>query len=431
MRWRAHARRCLARRCEAGQASSLGLVLLVFVMFGFLGFAVDLGRLYLIRGELHSAAESMALAAAQELIGTNAAAANAQTAMALAQSDSNAGDNRFNFSGNQIGGGGTLTSEVPDPDLFATFSDAMGGDASTTADSTTARYVRVVVRADAPLTFWQFLPVGKAGITSVETAAVAGISQPLCTACGIEPLAVVPVDFADATDFGFVRGVKYTMYSQCTGPPLPPVLANTSGLVQFTLLNRTLEDASDQDQQVFKLLAGGIPAPAFPVADDSTLACPTIGNTETRLPAVSVAACNSANRGTIARDTLCGLNARLDSAAHPACSGITDVDTMIQTFPPDTDVDDHDDYLEYAGNRRRILTVAVVDTIPFNVAGVINVLGFRQFLLEPDPNSTELSPGDPVGRFVAMYIGFPAPLRQGQFGSCGITEGPGKVVLHQ
>jgi Flp pilus assembly protein TadG len=426
MSWRAH-----ARRCEAGQASSLGLVLLAFVMFGFLGFAVDLGRLYLIRGELSTAAESMALAAAQELIGTNAAAANAQNAMTLAQSDANAGDNRFNFSGNQIGGGGTLTSQVMDPDFFATFSDATAADATTTADSTTARYVRVTVRADAPLTFWQFLPVGKAGITSVQTSAVAGISQPLCTACGIEPLAVVPANFDDTTDFGFIRGVKYTMYSQCTGTPLPAVLANTSGLIQYTLLNRTLDDGSDQDQQVFKLAAGGIPAPAFPVSDDSNLACPTINTTETRLPAVSVAACNTGNRGTIARDGACGLNARLDSVANPACSGIADVDTMIQSFPPDTDVDDHDDYLEYAGNRRRILTVTIVDALPFAVGGTMSVLGFRQFLLEPDPGSSELSPADPVGRFVAMYIGFPAPIKQGDFGSCGITEGPGKVVLHQ
>lgn len=416
---------------RSGQASVLVMILLAFVLFGFLGFAVDLGRLYLIRGELHVAAESMALAAAQELIGTNAAEGQAQEALTLAQSSDAGFDNRFNFGGNQIGGEGTLASEVGDPELFATYNDAVGGETGTTTDGATARYVRVRVRADAPLTFWQFLPVGQAGVTAIETAAVAGISHPLCTVCGMEPLAIVRVDPEDSTDFGFVRGVKYTLYSQCAGPPFPQSLAGTAALVQYTLLNRALEDSSDPDQQVFKMLAGGIPAPAFPVSEESNLACPTIGTAELRLPTVNVSACNVGVRGSVVRDTICGLNARLNAAAHPACTTVIDIDTLIQSFPPDTDVDNHDDYLEYAGNRRRILTVAVVDSLPFTVDGAMTVLGFRQFLLEPHPDATELNPADPVGRFVAMYIGFPAPVKQGAFGSCGVTEGPGKVVLHQ
>src|SRR5262249_16468917 len=176
---------------------------------------------------------------------------------------------------------------------------------------------------------------------------------------------------------------------------------------------------------VFEMLAGGIPAPAFPVSDDTTLACPTIGVDELRLPTVSVSACTAGNRGTIVRDTVCGLNARPASPPNPPCTGITDIDTLIQAFPPDTDVDDHDDYLEYTGNRRRILTVAVVDGVPFTVNGTMQVLGFRQFLLEPLADSTELNPADPVGRVIALYIGFPSPVKQGTFGSCGITEGPG------
>ena len=421
---------CPARRqrSQSGQSLVYVAILLAFVLFGFLGFAVDLGRLYLIRGELHVAAESMALAAAQQLIGTNAAEESAQAAIDLTQAAG--GENRFNFGGSAIGEeGGILASEIGDLELFATYNDAVGEDTGTTVGSSDARYLHVRVRADAPLTFWQFLPVGKAGITSIETAAVAGVSQPLCAACGIEPLAIAPIDTEDATDFGFVRGLKYTFYSQCTGPA-PQPLAGATSPVQYTLLNRTLEDASDGDQQVFKLLAGGIPAPTFPVSEESNLACPTIGTTELRLPSVSVAACNALNRGTIVRDTLCGLNALLNPTPHPFCESITDVSTLIESFPPDSNIDSLDDYLEYTGNRRRTLTVAVVDSLPFAVTGSMNVLGFRQFLLEPNPDSTELNPTDPVGRFVALYIGFPAPLKQGQFGSCGITQGPGKVVLH-
>jgi hypothetical protein len=61
----------------------------------------------------------------------------------------------------------------------------------------------------------------------------------------------------------------------------------------------------------------------------------------------------------------------------------------------------------------------------------MNVLGFRQFLLSPNPDATSLNPGDAASRLLVTYIGNPMPLRQGRFGSCGITSGPGKVVLHQ
>ena len=53
-----------------GSLSLQLLVVLVPVFFGLMGFALDLGRLYLIRGELNQAASSMALTAAGKLIGT-------------------------------------------------------------------------------------------------------------------------------------------------------------------------------------------------------------------------------------------------------------------------------------------------------------------------------------------------------------------------
>src|SRR5204863_116838 len=49
------------------------LVIMVPVLFGMMGFAIDLGRLYLVRGELSQAANAMALAAAAQLNGTTAA----------------------------------------------------------------------------------------------------------------------------------------------------------------------------------------------------------------------------------------------------------------------------------------------------------------------------------------------------------------------
>src|SRR5579871_5281482 len=45
------------------------LILMVPVFFGLMGFAVDLGRLYLIKGELNEAAAAMALQSATQLLG--------------------------------------------------------------------------------------------------------------------------------------------------------------------------------------------------------------------------------------------------------------------------------------------------------------------------------------------------------------------------
>jgi hypothetical protein len=61
----------------------------------------------------------------------------------------------------------------------------------------------------------------------------------------------------------------------------------------------------------------------------------------------------------------------------------------------------------------------------------MTILGFRQFLVIPGQGATVINPADANGRFVAMYIGSVAPLKQGRFDGCQQTAGPGKVVLHQ
>ncbi len=57
----------------------------------------------------------------------------------------------------------------------------------------------------------------------------------------------------------------------------------------------------------------------------------------------------------------------------------------------------------------------------------MTVIGFRQFLL----NWRVINPADLNGRFLAIYIGSVAPVKQGRFDGCQQTAGPGKVVLHQ
>ena len=79
------------------------LVIMVPVLFGMMGFALDLGRLYLVRGELNQAANAMALAAAAQLLGTAASTGNATTAAQLSLDDSAGNGNKYNFGSLTIG----------------------------------------------------------------------------------------------------------------------------------------------------------------------------------------------------------------------------------------------------------------------------------------------------------------------------------------
>src|SRR5260370_42705351 len=75
--------------------------------------------------------------------------------------------------------------------------------------------------ADAPLVFWSLLSLGQARKTPIAAIAVAGVSAPLCTACGIEPFAIAALSQDDTTDFGFTQGNVYTFGFQCTGASRP------------------------------------------------------------------------------------------------------------------------------------------------------------------------------------------------------------------
>src|SRR5438874_22673 len=92
-------RNCASAR---GTFSIQLLVLLVPVFFGLMGFAVDLGRLYLIRGELNQAASAMAQAAATQLLGTAGSTDSASNAANQLLDDSTSHGLRYNFGANVI-----------------------------------------------------------------------------------------------------------------------------------------------------------------------------------------------------------------------------------------------------------------------------------------------------------------------------------------
>ncbi len=404
------------------------LVLLVPVLFALMGFAVDLGRLYLIRGELKTAANAMALAAAAQLMGTDASLEQATTAAMLTLDQGSGLGNRYNFGMLQLGQStGLLSSEPPQPAFFSTLEAAAAGEETTSeAGGTEARYVRVSVSAEAPLLFWSLLSLGAERKTLIRTQAVAGVSAPLCTACGIEPLAIAALDAEDAVHFGLIPNTRYTFYYSCTGAPTPAALGEATQRVPYVILDHYNAEATtlaDEQTQLYRIGAQGLLPSTNPA-----LSCVSI-NAERQIWAN--AAPRACNQIVVSQVTslLCGLATRFSAETPEACAGVPEIETVAPAYSPDTDLNELDDYAAYTGNGRRVITVAIVDSIS-NTSSMV-VLGFRQFLVEPNPSDVTINPADRNGRFAALYIGYPVPVQQGRFDGCWVTAGPGKVVLHQ
>jgi len=416
------------------------LVILVPVLFGMMGFALDLGRLYLIRGELNEAANTMALAAASQLIGT-AASLDHATEVATTQ-------NTYNFGVVTIGQTtGNLSSNIAPPNFYATVPEAISGSTGGGADGTTARHVQINIIADAPLLFWSLLSVGQSRKTPIAAQAVAGISAPLCVACGIEPFAVAAPDPNDTVNFGFgdpTAGQNYTFAFQCAGTPTPLGLPGAGTVVTYAILNRydTANANLDESQQLYRDGAGGLVGSTNPNPTGSAVPvnCVAANDPAEQIwPSTSQQLC-TANVTPSVTAALCGLYSRFDQANAPGncsqfVSGFADLSAA---YAPDTDVTTGslDTYSAYLGNGRRVITIAVVSALTTAVTGTMTVLGFRQFLVEPNLDGTFPNPADINGRFIAQYIGNPAPVKQGYFDdrfrlSCQLSSGPGKVVLHQ
>jgi len=394
-----------------------------------MGFAVDLGRLYLIRGELKTAANAMALAAAQRLNGTDQSLELASAASRLAIANADGFGNKYDFGGVVIGeGSGRLVSVVNDPTYFETLSAATGTEGGGgAASSATARHVRVSVLSDAPLIFWGFLSLGMERKTPIAGTAVAGMSAPLCTACGIEPIAVAALDPADTTNFGFAVDQRYTLGYMCNGNPMPTGLAGATQRIPYLLLNRLNEEATlfpAEASQLYRMGASGLPPSTTPAR-----ACFTINAVETIWATAQPTPCAQNALPQQASNFVCGVASRFDTIPPTACELIPEVLSMSSAYLPDSDVSDLETYTAYTGNGRRVITIPIVDTLL--AGGTMQVLGFRQFLVQPNQGSTTSNAADQNARFLVNYIGSVVPVKQGSFQGCSISAGPGKVVLHQ
>ncbi|MBM3735266.1 MAG: hypothetical protein FJW39_05705 [Acidobacteria bacterium] len=405
------------------------MVILVPVLFAFMGFAVDLGRLYMIRAELKSAANSAALAGAARLAGFDAAIDSAGQAArdSLAEIDGFA--NKIDFGGRIVGESeGALTSTIEEPEYFEDVAGATGTGESTAAGTGVFRHVRVTLSAQAPTVFFRFLPLAQEGLVNIRVNAAAGVGAPLCTACGIEPIVIAAPDAAETTDFGFTAGTRYTLGYSCNGQPQPQALPGSVQRIPYLMLNRYDQDVETTEQiQGYRIGAAGLPPNVV-----EAKSCVNTATTETFWESAAAIPCNQNTVAPVIRAFMCGLANRFEAGVYSGCETIQDIDSFSQAVAPDTDLQDTDDFQStYAGNGRRIITIAIAESLADPLA--ITLVGFRQFLLNPAANTTNVNALDASGRFLATYIGSPMPLKQGRTSGCGsaMTAGPGKVVLHQ
>ncbi len=408
-------------------ATTVYFLLFTLILLGFSVMATDFGRLYVIQGELQAAADAAALAAATRLVGTTNALLRAEDQVTASFDSTTGNDNRFNLRMNQVdvsGASGLVTTRTID--YFSTLLDALGNvnaGQNGPIDWTTGvypKYVRVLISTQAPVVFVPLLNRTVSSLPTITVSAVAGISAPMCTACGIEGLAVVDQAAGeDPVNYGFTPGSFYTLS-----------LTGAGGTVQYVLLNHVPNGPADLDvdSSLFDLAAGGI-------SSSPGLTIPgviSVDTTETVYPDLP-------GNAAVARDILCGLNLRfgVDPSQNANCAAVEEFATLATLFSADTDVAPEPDMYaagpglqdfatEYDGNYRRVLTMAVVDS-----TASLNVLNFRQFLIEPAPTTAGLNTAAAAGAFRAQYIGSLVPLRCGTIGGmCTASSGVGRVVLH-
>jgi hypothetical protein len=197
--------------------------LATLLLLGFIGAALDFGRLFVIRGELQTAMDSCALSAAQELDGLGDAITRARNA-----GKSAADTNRVDFQSASWAGRGLIDAATQ-----ITFRDAAY---NITATAAAARYAQCE-HTQAGTNTWLLQALGAFGgnaalaanTRDVHALAVAtkGSAQ---TACPV-PIALRPkVAGAAAPNFGYVPGEWITLLTKNdTGAPGYAGWANLDG----------------------------------------------------------------------------------------------------------------------------------------------------------------------------------------------------------
>ena len=193
----------MARICGAVRSRKKGYVLLVMatasvVLFGALGLAVDVGRMFIAKSEAQSFCDSAALAATMQLNGT-------ATGILAAQNAVSSSLNTWNLDSTSVtsprSGQSTATYTVD-------FGTSSTGPWSTNPGAS-AGYIYARVQATLPVNLYFIPVVVSQTLQNVSASAVAGqIAQPGIQQ-GLGPYSAVGPNPADPTNFGLVPGQEY------------------------------------------------------------------------------------------------------------------------------------------------------------------------------------------------------------------------------
>jgi Flp pilus assembly protein TadG len=161
----------------------------------FLGMAIDLGRIFVVKRELQAFCDEAATAAAFQLDGT----ANGITLAASAAATGPPGaPNRWDFGARTVTGVVSTFAQTPTGPFVASPAAAPG-----------YRFVRVEATVAVPGYFSRILP-GNRSTNPVSAHAISGQFLRNSLGNGMEPFSPDAHDPADP-DFGFERGVQYTL----------------------------------------------------------------------------------------------------------------------------------------------------------------------------------------------------------------------------
>jgi Flp pilus assembly protein TadG len=175
----------------------------VFVLFGMLGLAFDLGHMFIIKNELQMFVDASAMAAIQQMDGTQGGIQNANSAASSGPLGASA-PNQYDFGSKAIS------------NVTATYATSFNGTYDNYATASTNatnnyRFIQVTANADMPLYFLPAVP-GIPTSLSVSASATAGQSaQNSVTNGNLEPFMPDAHNAANTSNFGFVAGTKYTL----------------------------------------------------------------------------------------------------------------------------------------------------------------------------------------------------------------------------
>ena len=341
----------LVKRRNQQGFSLLLLIICIFVLFGMLGLAFDVGRMFITKNELQTFVDASALAASSFMDGT-------QTGIQSANSTATAGPlgttkpNGYNFD--------TIAISNVTATYASTFAGTYDSYATASASSTNT-YAFINVTASAPLNL-NFLPAvpGVPMSLTVSASAIAG-QKASSTASSLKPFMPDGHNMADTKNFGLTVGQEYTLKwgngsTTCAGDSgfADPDPSSQHGFIDL--------GQGNGNSALRSAIVNGI-TPTSPL---------TAGSSVAGVPG---------NRG---------------SSIFSALSTLASLDT-----------DDSDTYPAYlaalqngTANGMRIITVAIGNPSSWsgNGNGSETVAGFGNFLLDPSYSGTS-------GAICATYLG--------------------------